>query len=85
MYLHDASLKPAAEFVSGAAWQDMERAAMERRPPEPEPDDLPHVAAAKAYTRKGFEIALLTLRKLPFDPKPVEAEAPYAHIGDPAD
>lgn len=70
MYLQESNLKPAAEIVVGAVFQDMTRAAMDRRPPEADPEDQPHVAAAKGFTRKGYELALETLRKLPFDPKP---------------
>lgn len=76
MYLRKENIEAAANLINSPLWSDLKRCLMERRPEAPVAIDLTHTAAAKGFERKGFELALEELEKLPFD-KPVERVDPF--------
>lgn len=76
MYLRNENLEAAASFLNSPLWSDIKRCLLERRPEAPVAIDAVHTAAAKGFERKGFELALEELEKLPFD-KPAERIDPF--------
>ena len=76
MYLRKENTEPAANLLNTPLWADIKKCLLERRPESPDSADAVHVAAAKGFSRKGFELALEELEKLPFD-RPVERIDPF--------
>jgi len=66
-FLHQDQLEPAAKFVQSLLWADFKRALKARRPSEPEPEDPPHVASARAFQTKAWDKVIEEIEKLPFD------------------
>lgn len=65
MYLTKENLPAAAGFVAGGLWGDMKRALNDRRPPAPASTAMPSEAAQQFFLRRGFEMALEEIEKLP--------------------
>lgn len=76
MYLRKENLEAAASFLNSPLWTDIKRCLLERRPDAPATIDAVHVAAAKGFERRGFEIAMEELEKLPFE-LPPERNDPF--------
>ena len=70
MYLRKENLEAASTFLNSPLWSDIKRCLLERRPDAPVAIDAVHVAAAKGFERKGYEMALLDIEKLPFEVTP---------------
>ena len=65
MYLKAENLQAAAAFVNSPLWADFKQALMGRRSPAPEPENEIHTQAAKGMERKGFELAIEWVERLP--------------------
>lgn len=76
MYLRKENLEAAASFLNSPLWTDIKRCLLERRPEAPVAADAVHVAAAKGFERKGYELALEDIEKLPFE-LPAERMDPF--------
>ena len=77
MYLLEPNLSPAANFINSPLWADIKRCLAEREPEAPVSNDPIHTAAAKGFERKGFELAIAEIEKLPFE-KPTTRTDPFA-------
>lgn len=65
MYLAKENLPAAASFVAGGLWLDIKRALLERRPLAPASTATPSEASQQFFLRRGYEMALEELEKLP--------------------
>lgn len=76
-YLAKDQLAPSLAFIRSPLWQEMKRAALERRPPPADPSMPPHEAAARGFQRDAWEKAFAEMEKLPFDVQETPVD-PYA-------
>jgi hypothetical protein len=74
MYLHKDNLANAAALINSPLWNDIKRCLMDRRPDAAVAHDEVHTAAAKGFERKGFELAIVEIEKLPFDTPTVRVD-----------
>lgn len=85
MYLTKENLTPAAGFVAGGLWMDIKRALLERRPLAPASTVMPSEAAQQFFLRRGYEMALEDLEKLPREINPAFEKPKLSPILDTRD
>ena len=67
MYLRRENQEAVLNFLNSPLWTDIKRCLLDRRPEPPIPADAVHTAAAKGFERKGYEMAISDIEKLPFE------------------
>jgi hypothetical protein len=76
MYLRRENQEAVLNFLNSPLWTDIKRCLLDRRPEPPIPADAVHTAAAKGFERKGYEMAISDIEKLPFE-VPSEVQSPF--------
>jgi hypothetical protein len=75
MFLSKENLKDAAMFTNGGLWADFKRALEARRPPAANAGDVPSTAAHQMFLRRGYEMAIEDIEKLPREIDPAAQPA----------